>query len=320
MMYDPILISSQGRSGSTWLLDILDACSQTHCRNEPYRMEAFALKDFDRRWFAFEDDPEFEQLWDASVRSAATHTGYLDHVPPPTKSFIHPWAIRLGLGRLVLKRKFRAALSIPSGRFRRDEWKLPAWLGRQEGLEQARHVLKLVAAPGWTKWALEHRPDTKVLHLARHPLGFLNSWRNYHLARHDHQETLTNNRIRLKTLIKLEPEWAGRIGDPDSVGVEEAELWYWRYGLETICAAGSGRPNYKFIRYEELAAEPLAISDEIFAFCGLSRDEDAEAIIAKIASQSASIASSWRKQSNSDDARLVKKVLAGSTIEDWWTI
>lgn len=320
LMHDPILISSQGRSGSTWLLDILDASSETHCRNEPYRMKAFTLKDLERRWFVFEDHPEFAELWDASVKVAATHTGYLDHVPPPTKSFIHPWAIRLGLGRLFLLMKSRAARGVPFGRLGPDQWKLPGLLGRQEGLEQARHVLKLVAAPGWTTWALEHRPDTLVVHLARHPLGFLNSWRNRYLARHDHEETETNNRNRLKTLIELEPEWAGPMGDPDAMSVEEAELWYWRYTIETIYKAGSGRPQYKLIRYEDLAAEPLAISSDIFAFCGLTWDRDAEAIIAKNAARSPSIANSWREHSNNGDTRLAEKVLAGSTIEDWWTL
>ena len=30
-----VLIAGQGRSGTNWLLQILDLSSQTHCRNEP---------------------------------------------------------------------------------------------------------------------------------------------------------------------------------------------------------------------------------------------------------------------------------------------
>ncbi len=68
-----------GRSGSTWVLDLLDQSAETFCRNEPYGAAGSSLARLtSHRFFISEWNDEQQQQWDEAIQSATTHMGERD--------------------------------------------------------------------------------------------------------------------------------------------------------------------------------------------------------------------------------------------------
>lgn len=312
-----VMIVGQGRSGTNWLLDILDQSPRTHCRNEPDHIDGSPLKALPNPNVAGMEDAAIAAGWDAAVRWTSTHMGERDHSIPGPKEHVHELGRRLGLARAV-NRRTRAALRTILPGLRGGEWELPGWLGSKEKLAQAMAVLKFVQAPAWAVWAMEHRPQARVLHIVRHPGGFLNSWRNRWLGRNEGELVRQLNRARLDAVRRAAPEWGDRFGDVERMSVVESELWYWRYASETIHAAGEQSSRYQLVVYERLVGGVMETAQRLYAFCGLPWDERIAKGIGAMSGESASIAKTWQSKVTPEDVEAVNRVMAGSTMEHWW--
>jgi hypothetical protein len=312
------LVVGHGRSGTNWLLDLLDASSETFCRNEPDEIPGSPLARLEAPWIRCERDAAFAAAFDAAVQWTATHLGERDRRVYVPKRHLHASSARLGLQNVYLRRRVREALRRVLPAMRPGEWPLPRWLGDAEALERALAVIKLTQAPGWACWVLEQRPQARVIHIVRHPGGFLNSWRNRYLASRDEQAVRAANARRLALVIAADPGWGPRLGDLDAMSVSESELWYWLYACEVIEQSGLGRPGYQRLLYEELTAAPLERAREVYRTCGLEWSEDVARSIGATTGQSQHIAGAWRDRVSRADVDLIERVLAGSVIEGWW--
>ena len=72
---------------------------------------------------------------------------------------------------------------------RGQEWVPPRWLMSRARLAQATPALKGSQLPGGLPWIMWNRPGAHVIHIVRHPGGFLSSWMSRFLERHDRDET-----------------------------------------------------------------------------------------------------------------------------------
>ncbi|CDN12122.1 hypothetical protein RintRC_6544 [Richelia intracellularis] len=199
------------------------------------------------------------------------------------------------------------------------DWLIPWWFANSQALEEASTVLKLNQAPAWADWVLNNRSNTTVIHIVRHPGGFLNSWQKRYLKINDTNEVKKANAKRLKQIADIDPYWAKLFGDINAMKVDQSELWYWRYASETIDAAGNGKSNYKRIIYEDLVSDTLTISKQIYEKCNLSWTKEVEASISNSTSNSNVIASAWRKHLNNQQIALVERVVSDSPISHWWS-
>jgi hypothetical protein len=314
-----VIIVGEGRSGTTWLLDLVDSSRRTHCRNEPDSLlESSPLARLPSCEVLTDAAAgELERDWDAALRFTATHIGRRDLPLSGPKDHVYELGRRLGLARAVntLPRKILAKV-LPS--LRPAEFRMPFWVGSEAALERAVVVIKMIQIPSWTAWVLNRRPATKIVHIVRHPGGFLNSWRNRHLAEHDPEEVRRANRKRLDAIRTAHPEWADRFGDIDAMPVGESELWYWRYAVETIHTAGAGKPQYHLVLYENLSADAPAVARSIFDFCGLEWDDRIARRVRSQSTESPSIATAWRSKLSKEETAQVERVLAGSPMERWW--
>ena len=196
---------------------------------------------------------------------------------------------------------------------------LPWWVGSARKLQEARPVFKLALVPGWAAWVLRNRPGALVLHIVRHPGGFLDSWRRRYLVHNDPKRVETANRERLETLVKLDPSWGPLIGTIDDMSVDEAELWYWRYAGECIHLAGEGRSNYVPVVYESLVRDPAALMRRVFDRCGLPWTVDVERGIGRMSSNSGGRADAWRSSLNDEQTRIVQRILENCSLANFWT-
>jgi len=305
--HDYALIVGQGRSGTNWLLELLDRSPETFCRSEPYGAVESPFNQLSmHRWIVRADQSELEEHWDETIRWTRTHMGLRDRVVHVRKDHLHEASRRLGLYRCVRGPRLRAALSRVMPGLRGGEWEMPWWLGSNERLARALAVVKLVAPPGWASFVLRQRPEIPVLHIVRHPGGFLNSWSNRYLSSRDPDAVLAANLARLRDVVAEEPAWAGRFGDIAAMSAEESELWYWHYANDVVFRAGNSQSAYFRIVYEELVQDPVRVMRSVYEHCDLEWTNSIETAVRGTTS-TADLAFGWRARLDPEQLRLTER-------------
>ncbi|MFP4173752.1 MAG: sulfotransferase [Candidatus Hydrogenedentota bacterium] len=317
---DYVLICSSGRSGSNWLLDILDLSGSSFVRNEPDECGPNAT--FGRltpaRAVIGKDEMLLESEWDTVLDTTAKSLGIRDHIASSHKHYVRPVAKTFGLDILMRKHRTRMAIANVIWPLRGEEWRLPGWLVDKSLLGETTPIFKLNNPPGWAVWALRNRPKSRVIHLVRHPGGFLNSWSNRYLSRHNESKVLGENRQRLRDVAAIDVDWGARFGDVDAMDVEAAEMWYWLYANESLYVEGRNRGRYLPLTFERLAAEPLATAQDAFEFCGLEWNNRIQDSVREMSEQSQQIAKAWRSQLTREQVTLVERILGDSPLADLW--
>jgi len=314
-----VLIAGRGRSGTNFLLELLDLSPHTHTRNEPNKLEGTRMAQLPGQWRVRDQDASImEAHWDQAVHEAAFSMGERDHLAKAPKDFLRAIPRRLGLYKMVDGPRSRRILRtfIPS--LRGAEWPLPRWIGNYRQLARALPILKINQSPGWIEWVLAHRPQARVLHIARHPGGFLNSWRNRWLTLQDRKEVRKLNYIRLATIADLCPQWAARFGDVEAMSVEESELWFWCYTNEVIYQAGRDSPNYMLVVYERLSSRAVEVAKEVYEFCGIDWTQEIAEKVREASADSPAISNSWQEKLSRQQIELVNRIFSESSISTWW--
>ncbi len=315
---DYALLIGQGRSGTNFLLSLLDQSPLAHCRNEPDQCAGSALARLAEFRFFVDHEERLARLYDEALREAARCVGPRDHMARVEKVWLRRGARRPGY--FYLRQRFRAVERWLRDRAPMDgrELRYPPWMAHRERLARSFHVFKLNAAVGLGSWALRQRPGTRVLHIVRHPGGFARSWLKRWAQGEGGRERSPQSSDRLRELGRRAPAWAVLLGDVDALERAEGELWWWRYVNETLHEAGRGQAGYRLVLYEELAARPLDVTRQVYGSCGLTWDDTIAARVGSIASGADTIARAWKDELEPSLVQLVERVLDGSSIATWW--
>ena len=321
---DYALLIGQGRSGTNFLLSLLDQSATTHCRNEPDQLDASALARLSEFRFFVDDAARLAALFEPAVRQAARCVGPRDHMADVAKEWLRRGRQRAGY--FYLRQRYRAVERLIRRRKPMDgkELVFPSWMVDATRLERSLHVFKLNAAVGLGAWALAARPDARVLHIVRHPGGFAKSWLKRWVRgeggmdRGKGTADRLSDEDRLREAARRDPRWAQRFGDIDAMDRAEGELWWWRYANETLHEAGRTQARYTRVLYEDLAADPESVSRGVYAACGLAWDATIAGRVRAIASGADEIARAWKDELAPEFVALVEKVLHGSVMEHWW--
>ena len=310
-----VLIAGHGRSGTNWLLDLLDLSPRTHCRSEANALEGSALAKVPRGWVSGVD---IAGTWDEAVLATSRSFGARDRLPATRKDHLRGFAQQLGPVRVMQSARSRRALAPLFPRLRGQEWLIPGWIAPESSMSRALPVLKINQMPGWMAWVLAHRPEARVLHIVRHPGGFINSHLTRYVAKGDGEAIARENRKRLAMIAAKSPTWAGRFGDIEALSLIESELWFWRYSSEVTHEAGLGNPNYQRVIYEDLTQDPVGVAKSVFEGCGLPWDDEIERRVRQSSAESRSIATNWRTRSTAEQVEAIDSVLDGSFLREWW--
>ncbi|MGB3614339.1 MAG: sulfotransferase [Elainellaceae cyanobacterium] len=312
------LVIGQGRSGTNWLLDLLDLSHRTHCRNEPDELVGSPFSTLSSPTIQQPYSETFSKNWEQAIATAAMQMGYRDRIAANPKAHLRSQVSRLGGAYLLRGQRRRQIASIVSPSLAGEQWTAPDWMIDRQQLEQAYPIFKLNQAPGWAAWVLNHRPRSRVIHIMRHPGGFLNSWRNRYVTAQATDQIRQANSDRLKKIAAASPHWARRMGDIDAMCIDESELWYWCYANEVVYRAGQGQSNYHLIIYEDLVRSPADQMRQVYSTCGLPWTSAIESRITSSAAASASIAMAWKHQIAPAQRRLVDSILAKSAMANHW--
>jgi len=316
--YRSALIIGQGRSGTNMLLDLLDLSPLTHCRSEPNAVPGCAFATLESQRFHVTDRSFLERHWDDVVDRSARSVGARDRRPPRGKIWARRWAETSRAFDILHRLRLRALLGTVIPGLRGNEVALPGCLVDSKALERALHVFKLNAACGLAEWVLERRPETRIIHIVRHPGGFARSWMKRWLRNRDADDVARRNLDRLDRVRQLDPAFALLQGDLARLSPLESELWFWRWCNDRVAAAGERHPAYRRILYEQVTARPLESCRELYGFCELTWTESVEAGVRRDTERSEEIAGAWRTELDADAIGAVRKVIAGSRMERWW--
>jgi hypothetical protein len=317
MRPDYVLIVGQGRSGTNWLLDLLDLSTQTYCRNEANKLPPSPLTELPSATVRNTLEPEFAQAWDSAIAAAAMRMGDRDRLNLEHKFYIHQPRVPGGLF-LLAGRQRRQWLTSLNPEFRQLDWAVPSWLLDLQKLKQALPVFKLNQVPGWASWVLQNRPNVLVIHIVRHPGGFLHSWKSRYSKTQDPEQLKQDNHQRLHRVAEFDTHWRSLLNHIDTMTVDESELWYWRYTSETIDSTGAGHSNYVRVIYEDLVSDPVAVTKLLYQKCQLPWTDEIEQKVVQGSSQSSSIASTWQSKLSADQLDAIKRVVDGSFVCHWW--
>jgi hypothetical protein len=314
-----VIVASHGRCGSNWLLEIFDQSPATHCRTDA---NSFAGSPFGRLPNSVireeASEPSLEAGWDEALEWTHQRMGQRDGRTTARKSYYHRVSQALGLVSLVQRGRGRRLLSkcIPS--LRDPEWLLPRWLGSREMLRRTLPVIKLGFPSGWMPWVMRCRPRVHVIHLTRHPGGYLNSWMTHYLSKRDREATLVANHLRLRRIERTEPVWRERFGDIAAMSVEESEMWYWIYAAETTHSGSATCKRYDVVHYEDLVRDTAATVRPIFERTGLEWNPTLESRIRATVKLPPSQASRWRAKIDAKLLAMVERLARSSSLCDWW--
>jgi hypothetical protein len=314
-----ILIAGHGRSGTNFLLRLLDFSGLTHCRNEPDQLDCSVLRTLSSKSvYTTASNQALDAGWDNAVALASQCFGIRDGRVDCRKEHVYELIRRLGGCRIICSSRIRSFLSILGVQKIEEERRFPWWLGPESKLLAAVPVVKINQMPGWAAWVSNQRPEVRIIHIIRHPGGYLASWKARYLKLNDREAVGAVNRQRLEAVLQADPSWHDIWGDCTSMTAEESELWYWRYAAETIHAAGRGKENYRLVVYEELASRPLETMNSIYEFCGLPWSSEQESMIGHTTRDSQEIATAWHQKLSPEDHQIVSRILTGTNLQSLW--
>ena len=330
--HNNIFIVGNGRSGTNWLVDIFDSSPLTHCRVSPGFTPNSPYHNLPTPQDHINDMPLMAKRWDEFIQWTNARIGERDHQIETPKRFVYNFSWVTGLATHYSRPKVRKALQIFHPDLGKNEWKLPWWVGNQRKLEETCTVVKLDSPTvSWImRWVLENDQDSPIIHLVRHPGGFLNSGISRFFSKISEAELASEYSIYknfLETVKSLNSQWSEMLGNVDGKDLLEIVLWYWRYTNETLYLAGKSRSNYLQVIYEDLARDPLSKSKEIYEFCGVSWDQSVENFVLQgtgqsrwgpIAGTSKTVSDAWKKKLSDEHRYLVEKVFDGSFMQSWW--
>lgn len=328
--YSSILVTGNGRSGTNWVLDILNMSPSTHCRNEPHRISSSPFHILTQFCETLDGKPDIADIWDEAAAWTACRFGERDPYVATQKKHLYPLSRSLELSNLLLKLRKHQLARVLVPNIGQAEWLMPWWMGNNRKLQDASAVFKIINTdPRNITWLLANRPNVPIIHMVRHPGGRLNSWLTRFLPTQDERTILNRNRMRLEVIQQIDKEWAKNFSDIGSMTLIETEVWLWRYFNEKVYQIGQTYQQYICIIYEEITQDPLGYAEKIYDFCNLSIDQKTREIIedrlgqsvwGKLSGTSQSIAEAWKTNLSSDIIDIINRVLDDSLMKDWWHI
>lgn len=319
------IVTGQGRSGTNWVLDVLNSSRETFCRNEPNVILGSPFERLPPLWRLTEGD-KLNETWDSVARETCTTIGVRDHRIKVNKHYLHDWAHKVGLPPLMARPKIRSLL----GRTLWPEldghiWGLPSIIGSQERLEQACTIIKVNQVPLLIQWILAERPDVPIVNIVRHPCGRHASFAKRYLSVVDAELELELTRSHLRAIASNDEVWREQFGPIDEMGHVASQTWMWRFVNESVEEAGAGNPKFMRIIYEEMNADPMPHAQAVYQLFGLKWTPEVERLVEQGLQESVwgkldptQVASAWRKSLSNSEIDEIETILDGSPMAGWW--
>ena len=321
------LVLGQGRSGTNWIMDCLDASRITFCRNEPDECIPSFFDQLTNSWRIGADGAAIANQWDELVGKTITHMGERDHRLDNPKVYVNSLSQAVGVAQLSARLHLRFAVNRAFPNWSTGEWKMQPWIGDLNHPDIFA-VIKLVQSYNWATWVLENRPEVPVVQIVRHPGGRHESFLRRYIARADAEQTRLAKIEQLRELM-TEDGLGERIGNVDELSLAQAETWFGVYQMEVFEQRAQRSPKYLRVVYEDMVADPGRVIERIFDHFGLTLDHETRTVIDNLRGTSVFGAvnpdinaqtQGWRDRLSEGTISEIEEILATSTIQSWWPV
>jgi len=222
--------------------------------------------------FPSQQGESFLDEWAHAVAVSELKHGDRDRVAEQPKGFVRD-SLRKPIGQRILRRsRLRKLLGRAYPTISGNEWSLPSWYLRGDGLDEVLHVYKVLQNPYWMRALLESDYPVRIVHNVRRPEEYLASWHRRYLAVNRGEDVNALNKKILTAVSEQDGHWRGRWSDLQSMDVIHTEMLIWLYTNETIYIHGKGKANYMTTLYHEVDEDCALASRALYDFAGLEWD------------------------------------------------
>ena len=319
-MHRVIFIFGVGRSGTTWLGKIFDSHPDVIYRHEPDGVCAdnnipMICQDEDIETYI----PSARIYLDRLKRSR--HPQTVGHPPMFRKSFETGLAHHLRYG-LIRAYRLTRRLKLPSALCKQIT--IPDFAGHD--LEKAAKIaIKSVFALGRMQLFQRAAPESRTILLIRHPCGYVASvmrgWAAGVL-----RNPMTEKFDRLDYLAQMKNARSRGLSVAALKTMTPIEVWTWRWVLMNEKALQDAKQGTttRVVRYEDLCAQPVETTKELFAFTRLdwqppttaflsaSTSHRGEAKYYSVYQNTKDAAEKWRREMSAQDVETVMSIAAST--------
>lgn len=315
-----ILVFGMPRSGTTWVGKLFDSHPDTLYRHEPDSVRRLNLPLYPEVRTAPDYRHQIEQF------VAALPYMRSDEVVGKRPLFPKHYQNTAAFGAYRLSVTFAKAAS----RMKRN---CPCpYRPTAAGGRRARVVWKSIESPGRLGVCMQALPDARAIFLMRHPGGHVASLLRGEAGRRFMDATASADDLwRLKALLATSSgQTRGLVlDDIRRLTAEERLAWCWVLTQEKVLADVAGCERVLTLRYEDVCAEPLAMTRQLFAFAGLDWSSQTEAFVHastrttkatrktgyySVFKQPRAAAERWRSELAPDVIERIERIFQGSRL------
>ncbi|TAM61113.1 MAG: hypothetical protein EPN49_07670 [Rhodanobacter sp.] len=263
-----ILVFGMPRSGTTWIGKLFDSHPDTLYRHEPDSVRRLSLPLYPEAHVAPQYREELEQFVASLPRLRCPKVvGKQPLFPKSYQSAAGLCAYRVGVA--FAKAASRVQRNFPC-----------LCRPTADGCAQVRLVWKSIESPGRLGVCMEALPDARAIHLMRHPCGYVASVLRGETARRFGDLIPSAEDVWLLKILLATSVGKTRglsLDDVERLTPEERLAWRWVLTQEKILADVGRCGRVLTLRYEDVCAEPLVVTRQMFEFTGLhwqSQTED----------------------------------------------
>ncbi|HLI18377.1 MAG TPA: sulfotransferase [Rhodanobacteraceae bacterium] len=265
-----ILLFGLPRSGTTWIGKLFDSHPDTLYRHEPDSVQYLTLPLYPEIGSAPQHREELQRFVALlPLMRSAKVVGKQPLFPKSYQSSAGLAAYRMSVA--VAKAASRITRNFPC-----------PYRPTAEGSGRARLVWKSIESSGRLGICIETLPDIRAIHLMRHPCGFVASMlRGTAAGRFGDPSSAADKSWLLKMLLGTASGkvHASEVGDASRFSPEECLAWCWVLIQEKILADVAGSNRVLTVRYEDVCADPIAMTRRMFEFTGLDWQPQTEAFV-----------------------------------------
>jgi len=265
-----ILVFGMPRSGTTWIGKLFDSHPDTLYRHEPDSVRRLSMPLFPEK----EDAPRYRDELERFVASLPRFR--LAKVVG--KQPLFPKSYQSGAGLSA----YRASVAV-SKVLSRIHRGIPCFYRPAgERSERVRLVWKSIESSGRLGVCVEALPHIRAIHVVRHPCGYVASkLRGEATHRFDNPMSGAESTWLLEVLVAMGAGKAHGLKADNFMRFMPAEqmAWCWVLVQEKILADAAGSDRVLTVRYEDVCAEPIAMTRRMFEFAGLDWNTQTEAFI-----------------------------------------
>lgn len=310
----PILLAGLPRSGTTWIGKIFDSHPSTLYLHEPD--SAVPMKEIPLLVDSASSGPEAVELRAVLERTMSVRltrvAAALPRFPKAYRTPAFDWLHRrIAVGAKIWSRLF-------------EEINLPDMLvGSPQ--RSVRLVWKSIESVGRIGLIARLIPNFRIIHILRHPCGWMAS-----VSRGEHERRFSSKRDDwwlFGLLADTQPAKRRNLTMESFQAMNDLErdAWLWVLWNENGAESCGDLANVMIIRYEDVCANPIQLSQQMFDFAGLDWNAQTEEFV----QHSVSIdrkdyysvfrdplvaANKWRQNFSVEDVSIVESILQGSNI------